>query len=169
MLTGFMGAGKSTVGPLLAQQLDWEFADADDAIELRAGKKVPQIFAQDGEAAFRAIEAEAIRDCCRRENLVLALGGGALETGSTRELLAGLEATCVVFLDAPLGVLVERCLAQTNAAERPVLADREKLLGRFKGRLAHYRNADVTIATADLSPAEVVDRILSEIRMPSCK
>lgn len=169
VLTGFMGAGKSTIGPLLAQRLKWEFVDSDRAIESRAGKKVAQIFAEDGEAFFRAIEADAIRDCCDRKNLVLALGGGAIETESTRNLLASLESTYVVFLDAPLDVLVERCLEQTNAEERPVLADREKLQRRFMSRLAHYRNAHITIATPDLSPAEVVDRILVEMQRSSSK
>lgn len=163
VLTGFMGAGKSTIGPLLAQRINWEFLDVDSVIEWGIGKKVAQIFAEDGEAAFRVIEAETIRDCCTQEGLVLALGGGALETESTRELLAGLEATCVVFLDAPLDVLVDRCLTQENAAERPVLADRERLFLRFSRRLVHYRTADTTIATSELSPDEVVDRILAEI------
>lgn len=163
VLTGFMGAGKSTIGPLLARRLHWEFADVDSVVELRTGKRVAQIFAEDGEAAFRVIEAETIRDCCTQEGLVLALGGGAIETETTRTLLAGLEATCVVFLDAPLDVLVERCLTQENAAERPVLADREKLLLRFNRRLVHYRTADMTIATSELSPDEVVDRIFAEI------
>jgi len=163
VLTGFMGAGKSTIGPLLAQRINWEFLDVDSVIEWGIGKKVAQIFAEDGEAAFRVIEAETIRDCCTQERLVLALGGGALETDSTRELLAGLEATCVVFLDAPLDVLVDRCLTQENAAERPVLADRERLFLRFSRRLVHYRTADTTIATSELSPDEVVDRILAEI------
>lgn len=163
VLTGFMGAGKSTIGPLLAGRLNWEFVDVDRAIELRTGKEVARIFAEDGEARFRVLEAEAIREFCNGDDLVLALGGGAMETESTRDLLAGLETTCVVFLDAPLDVLLERCLTQENAAERPVLADREKLVERFNRRLAHYRKADVTVATSELSPDEVVGRILAGI------
>lgn len=163
VLTGFMGAGKSTIGPLLAKQLNWDFVDTDNVIESRAGKKVARIFAEDGEAAFRALEAEAIRDCCQQEGLVISLGGGAIETESTRRLLVDVERTCVVFLDAPLEVLVARCLAQTNAEERPVLADREKLLRRFSSRLAYYRNAHITVATSELAPDEVVDRILAEV------
>lgn len=165
VLTGFMGAGKSTIGALLALQLGWEFVDVDTAIEARTGKTVAQIFAQDGEAVFRALEVEAIRNHTLREGLVLALGGGAMESKSTRELLAGLDRTCVIFLDAPLDVLVARCLAQTNAAERPVLADRERLLRRFNSRLGFYRTAHLTIATAGLSPEEVVDGIVAELGM----
>jgi shikimate kinase len=167
LLTGFMGAGKSTVGALLAQRLGWEFLDADAAVEARAGKTVAAIFAQEGEAAFRALEAEAIRDHAQRERLVLALGGGALETESTRKFLAGLNKAGVVFLDAPLDVLVARCLAQPQAAERPVLADREGLRRRFEARLPHYRGAHLSISTDGLSPAQVVDEILEalEIRL----
>lgn len=160
VLTGFMGAGKSTVGVLLAEKLAWEFIDADAEIEARAGATIAQIFAKQGEPAFRALEAETIRGLSQRENLVLALGGGALETESTRTLWNKPGETCVVFLDAPLQVLVERCLAQPGAAERPVLADREQLLRRFEARLPHYRAAHIAVATEGLTPAEVAERIL---------
>lgn len=162
-----MGAGKSTVGPLLAQSLGWSFLDADTAIEVRAGKTVAEIFAQQGEAAFRALEAEAIRQNAGRESLVLALGGGAIETASTREFLATLDRSCVVFLDAPLDTLVARCLSQPAAAERPVLADREGLLQRFNTRLPYYRSAHLTVTTAGLSPQAVVTRILESLA-PRC-
>lgn len=155
-----MGAGKSTVGAMLAKTLGWEFLDADTAIEAVAGKTVAEIFAQHGEEAFRSLEAEAVLKNMLRGNLVLALGGGALETESTRRILASAAQTCVIFLDAPLDVLVERCLAQPYAAERPVLADRDGLLRRFNSRLPHYRSAQHTISTKGLSPEAVVARIL---------
>lgn len=163
VLTGFMGAGKSTVGALLAQRLGWDFVDIDDAIEARTGKTVAEIFAQDGEAAFRALESEAIREEAGREYRVIALGGGAVEMESTRELLAGLEQTCVIFLDAALDVLIERCLAQPHAAERPVLARRKELAQRFEARLPYYRQADVMVATAGLSPQQTVPRVLEAV------
>ncbi len=165
LLTGFMGAGKSTVGALLAQRLGWEFLDADAAVEARVGKSVASIFAEDGEAAFRALEAEAIRDHAQRERLVLALGGGALETESTREVLAGLNGAGVIFLDAPLEALVARCLAQPQAAERPVLADHEGLRRRFEARLPHYRNAHVTVSTNGMEPEQVADEILDALEL----
>lgn len=163
VLTGFMGAGKSTVGALLADALAWEFVDADAAIEARAEKTIAEIFEQYGEPAFRALEAAVIRDLSERENLILALGGGALETESTRVLWNESDDTCVVFLDAPLQVLVERCLAQPGAAERPVLADRDRLLRRFEARLPHYRAANITLATEGLTPAEAARRILDQV------
>ena len=171
VLTGFMGAGKSTVGPLLAQSLGWEFLDIDTAVECRAGKTVAEIFAQQGEAAFRALEAKAIRDysCC--EQLVLALGGGAVEMESTRELLKSLDRTAVLFLEAPLDVLIARCLAQNgdqpHTSVRPVLADRKMLLRRFQQRLPHYRAAHLTVTTAGDSPQAVTTRILQTLA-PRC-
>lgn len=167
VLTGFMGAGKSTVGPLLADRLGWEFIDADAVVESRAGRTIAEMFAQQGEAAFRALEAEVIRDLSRREKLVLAPGGGALEMESTRQLLNSLPRTCVVFLDAPLEALVARCMAQPGAAERPVLADREKLRRRFEARLPHYRGAHLTVATNGLTPAAVAERILEGLEKHS--
>lgn len=163
ILTGFMGAGKSTIGPLLAQSLQWDFLDADSVIEARAGRTIAQIFAERGEAAFRSLEAEAIREETARRNLVLALGGGAIETQVTRDLLARLDHTCVLFLDAPLDILVARCLAQPGAAERPVLDDQEGLLRRFNTRLPYYRASHLTVTTAGLSPEAVVARILEAL------
>lgn len=163
ILTGFMGAGKSTVGALLAQALGWNFLDVDTAIEAASGKAVAAIFAEEGEAAFRALEADAIRNHARRERLVLSLGGGALEAESTRDFLKGLEQTSVIFLDAPLDVLVARCLAQPQAAERPVLANRQALRQRFEARLPYYRGAHLTVSTAGLIPRQVVNAILEAL------
>ncbi len=161
VLIGFMGAGKSTTGALLAGALGWRFVDSDIFIEARAGRTIAQIFAERGEADFRMMEADAIRNHARSENLVLALGGGAIEYETTREVLNDLSDTRIVFLDAPLDIMVARCLAQPGAAERPVLADRERLLQRFSDRLPHYRRAHLIVATAELTPEAVVERILS--------
>ena len=76
VLTGFMGSGKSTVGPLVAARLGWSFIDADDAIEAEAGATIAELFARHGEAAFRAREHTAISALAAKEHLVLALGGG---------------------------------------------------------------------------------------------
>ena len=76
-LIGYRATGKTTLAKLLAQQLGCEWLDADDEIERRAGKSIAQIFAEDGEPAFRDLEAQVIADLCGRERLVLAAGGGA--------------------------------------------------------------------------------------------
>src|ERR1700749_3713805 len=87
VLTGFMGSGKSTVGPLLAAELGWAFLDLDTEIERRTGLTVPQIFAEQGEAAFRKEETAALAAVLGRTRTVIALGGGAPETLGNRLLL----------------------------------------------------------------------------------
>ncbi len=87
VLTGFMGSGKSTVGPLLAARLRWQFIDADDAIVAEGRLSIPEIFAHHGEPAFRQREHETIARLIATDSLVLALGGGAIETAATRDLL----------------------------------------------------------------------------------
>jgi shikimate kinase len=88
VLIGFMGAGKTTVGTLLAARLDLPFTDSDHAIEQKAGRPIRQIFAEDGEPAFRALEHEVIADLLDGPPTVLALGGGAPGHPPTRALLA---------------------------------------------------------------------------------
>lgn len=163
VLTGFMGAGKSTIGELLARRLGWQFVDTDAVVEARARLTIAQIFAQHGEDAFRALEADAVRDQAQAEEVVVALGGGAMESEGTREALSELAGTCVVFLDAPLEVMVARCLSQPGAAERPVLRDRERLRARLAARLPHYRRAHLIVGTADLTPEAVTDAILEAV------
>jgi len=160
VLTGFMGAGKSTIGALLAERLGWRFMDTDAFIEARTGSTIAQIFVEQGEDAFRLLETDAVRDCAGAERVVLALGGGAVESGSTRNALAGLDHACVVFLDAPLDVMVARCVTQPDASGRPVLADRERLVKRLEARLPHYRMAHLTVSTTDMTPEAVTDSIL---------
>lgn len=167
VLTGFMGAGKSTIGALLARGLGWRFVDSDAVIEASAGKSISRIFAEDGEDIFRELETEAIHQESRHYELILALGGGAMENPATRAVLASLPETIIVFLDAPLEIMIARCLAQPGAAERPVLADRERLTQRFTSRLPHYRGAHITIPTADLAPPAVVERILRQLEANS--
>jgi shikimate kinase len=160
VLVGFMGAGKSTIGPLLANRLGWRFIDADHYLQARTGSTIADLFLRLGEAGFRALEAEAFAELSQENELVLALGGGALETESTRDLLAASHDACMVFLKAPLQVLIERCESQPGAAVRPVLRQRDALSQRFHARLPHYERAQISIDTVGLEPAEVVDRIL---------
>jgi shikimate kinase len=160
VLIGFMGAGKSTVGPILAERLGWRFADADRRLELEAGAKIADLFPTLGEPAFRRMEAEVAARLCAATSTVVALGGGALETEPTRILLRTCSNTCVVFLEAPLEVLVARCERQPNAAIRPVLRQREALEQRFHSRLPHYQSAHLTVSTDELDPGSVANKIL---------
>ena len=87
VLTGFMGSGKTTVGPLVAHRLGWRFIDINDVIEAEAGCTIANLFTRNGEPAFRDREHATIRRLASGDSLVLALGGGAFERAETRDLL----------------------------------------------------------------------------------
>ena len=165
MLVGFMGAGKSTVGPLVAQRLGWLFIDTDDYLQKKTGSKIPEIFTSLGEPSFRRMEAEAIAELHHQHQVVLALGGGAIEDESTRSLLQHAEDTYVIFLKASLDVLINRCERQTGAVDRPILQQRDTLASRFHSRLHHYEQADLTIATEGLAPESVAHEIVERLMM----
>ncbi|HMD21661.1 MAG TPA: shikimate kinase [Alloacidobacterium sp.] len=163
VLVGFMGAGKSTVGALLARQLQWRFLDADTVLEDRTGVSIAEIFARHGETEFRALEADVIHSLVREHHLVLAVGGGAVETSAIRDALLQTPETCVVFLEAPLEIMISRCEQQPGAALRPILNDRERLRDRFESRLPHYRNAHLVVKTASLTPEETSQQIFKAV------
>lgn len=161
ILTGFMGAGKSTVGAILAQELGWRFMDLDEVIEATSGITVAEIFRDHGEAEFRRRERQALEQLRNQEQIVLALGGGAIEDESTRSLLIHTPENCLVFLDAPLNELLARCT--TGGKVRPLLAAPESLAARHNRRLPYYRTAHVTVATTGMAPRAVADRVLEQI------
>lgn len=154
-----MGAGKTTVGLLLAARLGWDFIDSDRVVEGEAGMRVAEIFERSGESAFRKMEAAAIRESAARDQVVVALGGGALEAAETRELLVSVPGCLVVFLEAPLEVLLARCGGDAEGPVRPVLADRGRLGERWTARLPWYRQAHLTVATEGIRPDAVAERI----------
>src|SRR5580698_1936242 len=142
VLTGFMGSGKSTIGPLLAAELGWNFVDLDAEIERRTGLSVPQIFAERGEAAFRKEETAALVAALGHAHTVIALGGGAPETLANRLLLEQTPATAVVYLAAPFATLAARCIQQASdprATHRPNFADPAAAEARFTTRHPIYR------------------------------
>jgi shikimate kinase len=155
VLVGAPGSGKSTVGALLAQRWGEPFADVDAVIEARTGKSVAEIFADDGEPAFRALE-EATTAELLDEPGVLALGGGAVLSAATRQALAGVP---VVWLQVSVA----------HAAGRVGLNEaRPLLLGNVRGRLVRLLAeraplyAEVATATVDtdgLTASEVADRV----------
>lgn len=159
VLTGFMGAGKSTVGRLLAPMLAWGFHDADALLTERVGASIAELFQHHGEPHFRRLEAEILAELLRVPRAVIALGGGALEHAQTRALLTGEQSTLLVYLQAPLATSIKRCLGEPDAPERPVLQDRPALEARYLARAPFYASAHLTIATEDLPASEVAARI----------
>ncbi|HZB87815.1 MAG TPA: shikimate kinase [Terracidiphilus sp.] len=159
VLTGFMGSGKSTVGPLVAQRLGWQFLDVDDVIEAEAGCTIAEMFARHGEPAFREREHATIARLAGEEALVLALGGGAIEREATRELLLRGPGTLLVHLEVDLATTLARCRGTEQT--RPVLADQANLASRYQRRLPLYRTAHVSIGVDALTPAEVADAVVA--------
>lgn len=162
VLTGFMGSGKSTVGPLLAARLGWRFIDADDVIEAEAGMPIAEIFAKRGEPHFREQERATIARLAATDALVLALGGGAIETEATRTLLGGSDRTLLVHLEVQLSTTLARCGGTEGT--RPVLADQANLAKRYERRLPLYRTAHISIPVDQMTPDEVADAIVNAAR-----
>ena len=163
VLTGFMGSGKTTVGPLVAARLGWRFVDVDDVIEAEAGATIAEIFARHGEGAFREQEHATIARLASGDALVLALGGGAIEHEATRSLLLAESETLLVHLEVELATTLRRCSGTEQS--RPVLADQANLSARYKRRLPLYRMAHVSIPVDSLTPEQVVDAILRAARL----
>jgi shikimate kinase len=163
ILTGFMGAGKSTVGAILARDLGWRFMDLDRVIEASSRSTVAEIFRDYGEADFRRRERQAVEQLISEEEIVLALGGGTIEDDSTRSLLIHSPGNCLVFLHAELPDLLARCMVEDKV--RPLLAEPDALEARHTRRLPHYRAAHVTLTTTGLAPQEVADRVLAHISL----
>ena len=177
-LTGFMGGGKTTVGRLLADALGCPFMDLDDLIVKKAGKSIPDIFAQDGEPAFRQLEAQVLRKTVEKyaeSTAVLALGGGAVLAPASAALLH--EKTVCIYLRATLNTLLSRLAGET--AGRPLLQeipdqvgddgcpivmpglDRASVSTRLASREPIYeKTAHAIIDTDGLSPDEVTDEII---------
>ena len=162
-LVGFMGAGKSTVGRILAGRLGWHFHDSDRVIEADQKTSVPALFATYGEASFRRLEYDAVFRLHQAEQAVISLGGGAVETAQIRDLLENDAGGIVIYLQAPLPLLIERCLAQDGGDARPVLQQREQLQTRYDLRLTYYRNAHLTVETETLSPENVAAAIVERV------
>ena len=165
VVIGPPGAGKSTVGTLLAQRLDLPFRDVDDDIVRTAGKPISDIFTGDGEPAFRALEEQAVATALGEHGGVLALGGGAILSDRTRALLAG---HAVVFLNVGMAEGVRRTGLSTA---RPLLAGvnpRATFKALLDARLPLYREvAVIEVGTDELDPEQVVAEIVAELGSPT--
>lgn len=169
-LTGFMGAGKTSIGHALAVLLRWSFVDLDREIELRQGKSVREIFQFHGESQFREIETAALREMLEQTSAptVIALGGGTFIRAGNADLLRNFGAL-VVFLDTPIEQMLQRCLSGPESSEeseenvRPLAADSVAFRALYAQRLPHYRNADLSVSTADKTTEENARKIASRL------
>lgn len=162
MLIGFMGTGKSTVGMALAERLGWRFVDTDERIVAAEGRSIPDIFAAEGEAYFRDVEARVIAETLQARRQIVSTGGGAALRSANREtMLAG---GFVVALKAPPAVLLERLRGDAN---RPLLAgDQEERVHRLLEERRHaYDFAHYTVDTSECNVREAVERIMGEAKL----
>jgi shikimate kinase len=164
-----MGSGKSTVGPLLADALGYEFVDLDAVIESKEGRTIPEIFTERGEKEFRAFEQRELALLETRERIVVAAGGGALTNPATLSALR--RAGLLLYLRVPAETLFDRL---RGVRGRPMISgasglplDDDALRGRIIELLAareqSYRESDIVVDAAGQSPAETVAAVLAAL------
>lgn len=157
VVTGYMGAGKSTVGRALAERRGVPFEDSDALIVAQAELDIPRIFATKGELWFRRMEERVIRDVVGSEPAgVLAVGGGAVESAKTRDVLARLAR--VVWLKADPAVLWSRV---SGGTDRPLATDEGRFVRRHDKRLPAYEEAAQLTLDATRPPEDLVDEIVT--------
>jgi len=168
-LTGFMRSGKSTIGPILAERLGYDFVDLDQRVEELAQKPITTVFEEDGEAAFRALEADVLKETRSRDHLVVATGGGALLNQESLGLAK--SAGAVIYLRLAAKALTVRLMGVAN---RPILQSRDggmlsetALLARIEGLLSerahYYEQADFIVEADGLSPEAIVEVIVGAL------
>jgi shikimate kinase len=165
-LIGYRGTGKSTVAQQLALRLGWDWADADVEVERRAGKSIAAIFADEGEEAFRELEAAVVDELCRRPRVIIALGGGAVLRADNRAAIGGCGA--VAWLKAAVDTIVRRLAADpATTARRPNLTKtggRTEIDELLATRTPFYRGcATLEVDTEDKTPAEIAAEIAARL------
>lgn len=159
-LVGFMASGKSTVGRALAERLGLRFIDLDEMIKTTAGCTIAQIIQDQGEAHFRQLETDHLRQAAAGEAAVIALGGGAFTQAINRALIA--QAGVSVWLDAPFELCWERI--QRDAVVRPLAATENEARIRFEQRIPLYEQARLRIPiAADTQPETIAAEILAHL------
>jgi len=158
-LVGFMGAGKTSVGQALSRSFGWSFEDLDDLVVARQRRSIEQIFRDSGAAAFRHAEHQALRELLahkRSHHCVVALGGGAYAEPEIAALIEQSGST-VIFLDAPVDVLLKRC--EQQSVVRPLRRDPEQFRSLYEARRPHYMKASFRVETS----GKTIDQVSREI------
>ncbi|WP_096153436.1 shikimate kinase [Bacillus sp. FJAT-45066] len=158
-LTGFMGAGKTTIGKLLSKKLQLNVIDSDQHIEEQCGKKISQIFNEHGESFFRELEANVLKTL-PTENIIVTTGGGIVTNNTNVEWM---KATgTVIYLHTEFSELMKRLRGDST---RPLLQQKshEELKNLFAERLPKYNKADIIIHTSNKTVSEIVEEVLFKI------
>ena len=162
VLVGMMGAGKTTIGELLATKLNRELKDIDRVIEQEQKKSIIEIFTDDGEEAFRQLESETIEKFSNMSNLIISTGGGVLEKANN---LSNLQKNgIIIYLKADIEELFKRV---KNETQRPLLKEQDPLeviKKLIKKRKKFYLMADITIITDNKSPEKITEEIIKAIK-----
>ena len=161
LLTGFMGAGKTTVGKKLAKRLGYFFIDTDREIEKEQGCSITEIFKYGGEECFRDLETDILLKLQTKQNLVIATGGGMVLRDENRNLMDSLGTR--VYLKVELQELMRRL---KKDKKRPLLQKskpEEHILEMLQQRKSIYEEAECIIDTTDLSPHQMVTEIIRKI------
>jgi shikimate kinase len=165
VLIGFMGAGKSSVGRALSEQLGWTFEDLDERIERRERRKVHEIFRDSGEPEFRRAEHAALKELLRElrsgAGRIVALGGGAFAQKENARLIKA-EGIPTVFLDAGVEELWQRCRRQARlqGIERPLLGSLETFRELYDARRPHYLKASLQRETGGKTVAQIAAEVV---------
>ena len=154
-LVGFMGAGKTSVARALGHRLGWRVEDNDDAIETRERRKIPEIFAKDGEPYFRALERDTLRALAPHRHVIVATGGGTFVDPDNRAAMRSDGAT--VWLDVPLAEAINRVPAD---GRRPLAADRAAFERLYHLRRAAYEQAHIRLDAGRASVDALVEQLV---------
>jgi shikimate kinase len=166
-LIGFMGTGKTSVGRLVADQLHFDYLDTDEIIQTRTGRNITDIFARDGEPAFRTLEQQVTEELSARERTLIATGGGLPTNPANLDSLK--KHALVVCLWASPEKIWERVKNQTH---RPLLHGPEpqkKIRDLLAAREQFYRQADVLINTDIRSVREVAQQVVHQFKLARSK
>ncbi len=169
-LTGFMGSGKSTIGPILANTLGWDFYDLDFVIEKKEGKKVSKIFEEKGEEYFRKLENETLLELSEKDNLIIALGGGTVTSQSNIDLMK--KKGKIIYLKISPESAYKRLRFKRD---RPVLTrdntvnlEKDEFIKKIdellNKRKKFYEQADITIETNNIPMGILVDKLAKLIQ-----
>jgi shikimate kinase len=159
VLIGFMGAGKSTVGPRVAQLTGWSFRDMDGWIEERVGMTVAEVFRRHGESAFRSEETRLAEEIANMPDLVVAAGGGAFTIPQTRAALQ--KGAFTVWLRCELDQILARIQLDGS---RPLAPDRETIIQLYTERQPSYRLADWVVDTTTGGPDDVARAVVEAFK-----